>query len=121
MSLKGSCGWNKNKTRWSKQINRIKSFIGLELKRVRGETKATMAGMNSWGGGRRRFGGGELKWCRLVGRWGGGPQGWNRRKWDISNENEGEEDVDLSELFNCVLREQHGLLICFWPSDYVAL
>jgi hypothetical protein len=38
------------------------------LKRVTGETKVTMAGMNSWSGVRRWFGGGELKWCRLVGR-----------------------------------------------------
>jgi len=56
-----------------------------------------MAGMNSWSGGRRRFGGGALKLCRLVVGGGG-----RRRKWDISSENEGEEDVDLSELFNCV-------------------
>jgi len=38
------------------------------MKRVRGETKVIVAGMNSWSGGRRRFCGGELKWCRLVGR-----------------------------------------------------
>jgi len=31
-----------------------------------------MAGMNSWSGGRRRFGGGALKLCRLVVGGGGG-------------------------------------------------